>query len=236
MIPGNPPAVHFYELWKHEISKQLPSAQIMVSAYTRPAPNLKSAVAIDQVVQEHAKALVAFHRKVHGPLILLGHSLGGYVALKLLEQCSDLIEHAILIHPFLRSPQARGQRILRAARLLRNVQMVPKLMFRYRGFIENHIEDLRGVTNDELLTCLELAAHEHQTIAQDQSELIVADKLRPKIKVLYTKNDIWCTPHVVASLGDQVFTQECVQPHGFITSKRHRDDLFEVIAKALGPL
>ncbi len=236
IIPGNPPAVHFYELWKTEISRAMPGTLVEVSAYTSPSPGQKSKDAMNHVVNSHSNKLLELYEKSRSPIVVLGHSLGGYVALELLKRHAEIIEQVFLIHPFLRAPDTRGMSILKLATLIRNFQIIPSLIFRYRSFLENKISDLKGVTDQELLMSLEIAFHESQTIAQDQSEIEIKKNLAPKIKVFFTQNDTWCTAKVIESLRQQVFTQECLQPHGFITSKRHRQDLIETISKALKPL
>ena len=60
LIPGNPPAVSFYEDWAREIVQRQPSAQVRVSAYPLPPRGLKSRDAMARIADHHVQNLKRF--------------------------------------------------------------------------------------------------------------------------------------------------------------------------------
>lgn len=229
IIPGNPPALHFYELWKNDILAKNPTAQVQISEYPKLDHNRDSGEVMQNILSTHAERLLAFQHANRGPLTLIGHSLGGHFALKLLNQHSDAIYRTVLIHPFLRTPSNRGKKIIQGLSLLHGRTLCQNLILRSRKFLERFNDDLAMVTNEQILTCLNLTFHEHNTIAQDQTHLVIDEALRSKLNVFYVPGDIWCSPNVISALEPQVRTIECTEPHDFVTSTDHRASLLEKI-------
>ncbi len=233
LIPGNPPAAHFYQKWGEEIIGLKPEARFIVSHY----PDLKrvqdAAVAMKEVADHHLKELLAFKQQVAGPIIILGHSLGGHFALRLVELAPDSVERAVLLHPFLRGPSFRAKLLLKALGSIYEQEKVHRGLVRSRKALELMNSDLPHVTDQEILRSLHLARHESLTIAQDDSPIQIPPNLREKIVVFHTQKDDWCTIEVVAQLRAQVRVHECVEPHGFVTQQKHRRRLFDQVCGAI---
>ncbi len=229
LIPGNPPAVYFYQLWQREILQQQANSQVKVSPYPQLSPMADSARAMGIVTAAHAQQLEQFYFDTKQPITIIGHSLGGYFALKLLEQQSDLIEKVILIHPFLRKPDLRGQIILKTAKSFYHSKNLQRLVLKSRKWIEYLSSDLPLVSNEELLNSFQLVQHENAVIASDDSSVYIDPKFRDKVQVFYTQQDSWCQPKVVTELQAQAAVICCAEPHGFITEEKHRRSLFKKI-------
>lgn len=230
IIPGNPPAAYFYELWKQEILEKFPQAQVHVSRYPELHFNHDSTSVIDSVANTHLSQLESFYEKAKGPITIVGHSLGGYFSMRLAEKIDEtIIKHIVLIHPFLRSPTLKGKNILRVMSFFHEKQFIHRFTVKNRKYLERLSKDLPHVTDAELITCFQLAGHEHWLIAPDNSPLKVPSKWQKKASLFYTDNDTWCSPQVIASLKNQIATHKRHEPHGFVTERRHRDSLFEQI-------
>jgi hypothetical protein len=229
IIPGNPPAVHFYKLWKKEIELFRPEAKVKICVYPRLEKENNSQVFFEKILLSHQEQLKQFYEEVQAPVTLIGHSLGGYFSLKLLEGSSDFIQQTILLHPFLRFPKKRGKLILRTVSFLEKSKTIQDLIVRKRNFLERFSDELPFVSDDELYKTFAIAKHEFKVIAQDKRPLVIDDVYRDKIRVFYHGNDTWCPPHVFKSLQTQISAVECSEPHGFITEKGLRQSLMKKI-------
>ena len=230
LIPGNPPAVHFYELWKSEIESTNKDILIQVSPYGDILNGNDSFVQELEILSHHQKQLEKFQKNIGKPVTLLGHSLGGFVALKLFEKCPDLIKEVILLHPFLRQPEVKGRLILKTVAALSKIDLIPKTLINNRHVLERFSTELPFVSNDEMKLSFKIAHYESESILKDQSPIHFDHLDKSKIKVYYHSQDIWCPSNVMAQLKDQIHSIECLEPHGFITEKKYRESLWRKIS------
>lgn len=230
IIPGNPPAVHFYELWGQEIGESEPALELRVATYPELKVNSSSDAALEEVISAHEKQLQAFHEKVKSPIHVIGHSLGGYVALKLLQKDkNEIIKSAQLVHPFLKRPGQTGRLILRLAALLYEQKLLQRQIIQNRKYLEFFSQALPFVSNEEIEKAFHLGYHESKTIALDQRPVIIEAPWRDKVTVLYNSQDTWCPMSVVEELKKQVKVTACVAPHDFVISKTHRTTLRRIL-------
>lgn len=232
LIPGNPPATHFYKLWGEEIRSLSPQAMVKVCHYPTLARTHDSATFMADVLAYHRQQLTRFYEECRGPITLLGHSLGGYFSLKLLEESVDIINQTILLHPFLRMPQKKGQFILKMAGALQGQDGFQTALIKNRRLLEMLFNDLSFITEVEIKNTFQIAKHEWNIIGTDQSPPFIQHEHREKVQIFYHPRDIWCSPSVVKSLRDQVSLLPCTEPHGFITSQKHRETLLRKILNA----
>lgn len=182
-----------------------------------------------QVTEAHLANLREFHRETGQKITVVGHSLGGYFTLRMLERAPELIERAVLLHPFLRQPDPRGRWILNVASAVSPFDAFQSRLLRTRKLVEVFMRDLTHVTNEELRNMFQLAHHERRLIARDVSPVRLAPELREKVHVLYTEKDSWCSPAVIRDLEGQVALHKRAEPHGFVTDQKHRESLFKKI-------
>ena len=229
IIPGNPPAGHFYKLWGDEILSHSALVRVRISHYPKLARTKDSDVFMKNVLASHKEQLIEFHKICRGPITLIGHSLGGYFSLKLLEETGELIEQAFLLHPFLRSPQQKGRLILKMVGALQEQDLFQRELIKKRKFLELFSKDLSFVTDAEIENTFQIAKHEWNIIGRDESPVFIPPDLRGKVVVFYHQNDTWCSPKVVEGLRQQVVILSCSEPHGFITNSQYRDTLLRKI-------
>lgn len=229
LVPGNPPAAHFYELWASEIKDQQPEASVKVSRYPSVTFQPDSQQAMDEILSVHLRQLTEAYQEQQKPVTVVGHSLGGYFALRLLEKAPEKIHQAILVHPFLRAPTLKGHAILKTVHALHGQTALQKIFIRSRKNIEKWVPDLAHLTKEEILSSFQLGRHEKATIGQDHSPLVFPPELRSKIKIFHTQKDTWCPFDLMKGVASQVTVQECTEPHDFITKAHHRQSLFSRI-------
>lgn len=229
LIPGNPPAVSFYKLWQDEIKAKHPFAQIRVAHYPKLQRTRNSHQAMNEILSSHLDQLNDFHREITAPITIIGHSLGGNFALKLLDVADDKIHQSILIHPFLRMPKKKGQLILKTVAALHEFQPLQKMLVTNRKILEYFSDELPHVSDEEMGNSFHIAKHESVIISPDQSPVKIDHAHRDKVLVFYHNKDTWCTPIVINQLRGQVALHECSEPHGFITNQKERQTLFDKI-------
>ncbi|MBA2404525.1 MAG: hypothetical protein H0V66_07130 [Bdellovibrionales bacterium] len=230
IIPGNPPASHFYELWKKELIALVPHAEVKVSHYPLLAKNANSVRAMEEVLEAHQKQLTDFYQETKSSITIIGHSLGGNIGLKLLNQDqNEMIEQVILLHPFLRRPQRSGQIILKAAALFYGRETIVSSIIKNRRWLEYLSKDLPHVTDEEIAKSFHLARHESQTISLDLGAIKIHPEKKDRVSVFYNRKDTWCPDDVIQELKAQVKILECLEPHSFVTSALHRQNLLAKI-------
>ena len=232
LLPGNPPAVHYYELWGREITARLPGARVSVSHYPDLRPTTDSPKAMREILDAHFEQLQRFYQESGTPVTLIGHSLGAHFVMGLLELAPSLIQKAVLIHPFLRMPSLRGRFIVETVGSLYTQDSFQKLILRSRKMLERFSAELSYVTDNEILRTFHIARHESVTIGRDRTPIVIRSDHQDKIQVFYTRGDSWCQPSSVADLERQVSVHECPEPHGFIMTEEHRRSLFNRILSA----
>lgn len=229
IIPGNPPALHFYQLWAKEIQSLHAECSIHISPYPHIQGKGPSLPYLDNIAEVHGREFLAFQKEINGKVAVIGHSLGAWMALRVLEKHHAIIENCVLLYPFLRKPTLKARIILKMARHLHQIPRIEKLLSACRSSLEKLFKDLQYVSDKELSTCLALAYHEHRSIGLDQREVRIPDPLRKKLSMFYCDQDKWCPERTIKEMQTQIVCKKVTASHGFITSAKER----EAVLKAL---
>jgi pimeloyl-ACP methyl ester carboxylesterase len=107
LIPGNPPASYFYQKWLAELEQ----AGAFKSSHFHIYPTFKQ----EKNQQAYWQGVLNFYQEKLSNLdevILIGHSVGGKVALDLMQKNPLNVKKCFLLFPFLRSPGPRGKLVL----------------------------------------------------------------------------------------------------------------------------
>ncbi|MEO5667663.1 MAG: hypothetical protein ABIR96_06375 [Bdellovibrionota bacterium] len=232
ILPGNPPALHFYELWAQEIRAQHPESKIEIAHYPLWQSEGDSHAYFRDLVAVVTKQFLEFRKREGIQASLVGHSLGGYLALKILEKVPSEVEKCYLLHPFLRQPLKRGRALLKLAYELRCHTPMEKWLVRLQPLVSLALEEASKITAEEIHVFTQLAYHEHLTISQDQSSPAVAPELLKKVFVYSTEGDIWCPPATVASLGKDVRHTVGSASHNFVVTRKNRDRVSAYLSTA----
>ena len=227
LLPGNPPALHFYELWAHEIREKIPGARVEVARYPLRIERGDSTAFFERLVDDVSSQYLAYLAQTKGPASLVGHSLGGYVALKLLSRIPDRVETCHLLHPFLRRPALSGRAILKLGSTVASLPSAHKWFLRIKPMIGLFLNAAHKLTDEEIRVFAELVHHEHLSIGQDLSSPAISSELRRKVCVYSTPGDRWCPPETVASLGEGIRHVTGPGRHDFVVRRSDRDLLFE---------
>lgn len=229
IIPGNPPALYFYELWAEEIRREYSECSVYISSYPLLPISSDSSRYLRDTAEIHGQELLAFHKAVNKKVMIIGHSLGAWMALHLLEEHNTIVQNCLLLYPFLQRPSLKGRAILKSMRHLYQIPFIEDLLLGGRGILERFFEDLRYVTDDELRTSLALGYHEHKVIGRYKGPLQIPEHLCKKLHMIYCDQDTWCPSHTVNEMKKLISCEKLNATHGFITSTQER----AIVLKAL---
>lgn len=229
IIPGNPPALYFYKLWAGEIQREHAECSICISPYPHLPISNDSYRYLSDTAAIHSKELLTFYKAVKKKVIIIGHSVGAWMALQLLEEHNTIIENCFLLYPFLQRPSLKGRTILKSIRHLYQIPFVEDLLLNCRGILEKFFGDLKYVTDEELRTSLVLAYHEHKVISHCKETLQIPEKLRKKLHMIYCDQDTWCPSYTVNEMKKWISCEKTPTTHSFITSAQER----AIVLKAL---
>ncbi len=233
IIPGNPPALYFYELWAKEIKQEHPGCAVCLSPYPRLPLSGDASKYLNDVADMHGEKLGIFQRAVGQNVTIIGHSLGGWMALRLLEKHNAIIENCLLLYPFLRRPSLKGRTILRLLYHFRQISSMENRLLKKRGVLEKVFKDLKHVTDQELRASLILAHQEHQTISRYKGPINIEKSLRGKLHVIYCDRDTWCPSRTVNEIKQSISCEKTNTTHGFITSAEERKVVLKALNKKL---
>ncbi|MCH9755833.1 MAG: alpha/beta hydrolase [Gammaproteobacteria bacterium] len=215
IIPGNPPASYFYEAWKKEL-EHITNNEVIIEYYPSFEKITCSLEYLKEVERFYSKKITA-----HEKIILIGHSVGGYIALKILEKYHRSIEHCVLLFPFLHSPRFRGKLVLGALNQLNKRKYLKTRLTGLSRSLRWLDEDIQRLTQNEITSGLNFASHEHKTIGRKKN-IDINPTLHPKMTLYYTDKDTWCSKKVVKSLHPELNTEWVDVKHHFVTSKAER--------------
>lgn len=223
IIPGNPPAIYFYELWKKEILSRHPKAKIQTSPYPCFELGNDSAAYLEKVCDFHAQAFLKFSESCQQPVTIIGHSVGGFVTHSILENHPTKIRKALLLFPYLMAPTLRGQNILKIMRGLQKFKYGQAALFAFKHGVEKIHSDLAKLSDSELAACVNLAYHEQVIPGKRNTPPVIRPELRAQMHFIYCKGDTWCPQSTIEALKTQIEYKESAASHGFITHKKERE-------------
>lgn len=222
ILPGNPPIRHFYQIWKDEILSQKTNLQIEIATY----PHLKdvghSKEYFEKTIASISNQIIDFQNRSKTPIALVGHSLGGFLALQVLEKNPNLVEKCFFIHPFLRRPSHSGLALLSLARALRRNQKIEKLLLHLQPQISKWMPEAAALNAEEISIFLHFAFHEYEVIGKDTSPITLNPKWLHKIFIYTTDDDIWCPESVRRQFETLATHTKGPASHAFIVHQEER--------------
>ncbi|KAH9128327.1 hypothetical protein LEN26_007696 [Aphanomyces euteiches] len=237
MIPGNPGVPGFYEPFMrhmHQLSGQ--DVEIVGLSHTgHSLPWINNDETFDletQVVDKLAYIQKRLERDSSLRLVLIGHSIGGHIALRLLNHYSAQIDKLVLIQPTLMhiGDTPNGKRLtpifnrysLVSSVVGKPIGMLPTSLKKllvpfFVGPAAFHKPALSLVEYAVLLNCLKMAWHEVQELKEIDDGLVKAHQ--EKMLFVFAEYDGWCPPEQVEILQSRYTQAKHVTvalPHAFM--------------------
>lgn len=232
IIPGNPPALYFYQLWAEEIQREYPGCFVHISPYQLLAHSDSSLEYLQGTAALHEQELLAFQKEAKGKVTLIGHSVGAWMAFRLLEAQSAIVENCLLLYPFLQKPTFKGRVMLKSMRFLYRTSLAEIFLLGGRKLWEKFIKDMKFVTDQELRIGFALSYHEDPVIGRKRT-LHIPKELREKLSMIYCEGDKWCPLRAIQAMKEFIPCEKIGASHGFITSKEERHIVLRALRKYL---
>jgi pimeloyl-ACP methyl ester carboxylesterase len=254
IIPGNPGLGGFYIPFAHELydlfNKNL---SILIISQASHSPPLEHCFTLNQQIEHKLKAIEKL-LPLNQELILIGHSIGSYMLLKMLDKLENRLNRAFLLFPTIERMKESdaGKRFTRWYPIL--IYILPFLIFIINilcpfewlkrkiisSYFSNSPPDDRKILIDTVLydllnpltmkNILKMANEEMSVVNKRNDEII--KRFLNKITFYYGTNDHWVPNDVVKQMktlypkGDII---ECTNRylHAFVL--RHSKELAKIV-------
>lgn len=213
LIPGNPSASFYYLKWIEELQLIYPDARF---SYMPPPPlkrNITSDESFEYILASFEFELAKFAED-DVSLCILGHSIGGFFAKKLLERQLVAIDQVILLFPFLGDLHFSTKIVLNCVNWLYYCEILSKQFIKHKNLFKFLSPEIKNITAAELESSLNLAKHEHDFFKCKIEDISIT--LVDKIKVIVTKNDRWCCESTIKRLKTVLRPIEIESKHDYI--------------------
>jgi len=227
IIPGNPPARHFYEIWRDELKAafKLESFQTTVDYFPAFDMGLDSYDYWDKMVEFYEDRFLDLMRKSDKKVVLVGHSVGGMIALEILKKHPEHIDKCVLIFPFLGKPGGRGQLVLEVVNFfMKSKRFIPFFLSK-KKYIDRYHPILKKISDEEVDACFKFAYHERRSVAKIKRQPAVPKEIADKILALSCPNDTWSHPTQIAHISHTLNIDELDVTHDFVTFPKQREQM-----------
>jgi pimeloyl-ACP methyl ester carboxylesterase len=236
IIPGNPPSEYFYKIWKKELTDDLKLDQDSVAVEYFPSfcMSLSSEAYYQEMVNFYKERLFSFiENNKSEEVVLIGHSVGGTIALDILKEHPEKIDKCVLIFPFLGKPGKRGRLVLNFVRaLVKSTKMIPFIIKR-RAFIDIINSEFSKISDDEIESSLKFAFHERETIGKIKKVNKLEPSIIEKVTVLTCPKDTWCINKYLYQAGLKSKMNHLEVSHDFVVESKQRKIVNESLVNLL---
>jgi pimeloyl-ACP methyl ester carboxylesterase len=256
IIPGNPGLGGFYIPFAHELYNLFnENISILIISQAGHSPPLKHCFTLNEQIEHKLKTIETLlpTTKNHR-LILIGHSIGAYMVLKMLDRLKNRIDRAFFLFPTIErmKESPAGKRFIRWYPIL--IYLLPFLCFLLkflipfdwlkRKIISNYfsnspLEDRSILTDtviDDLLNPLTIKnllqmANEEMSVVQKRPDDII-ERFIDKITFYYGTNDHW-VPHDIPTQMKYLYPQgdilECTNKYMHAFVLKHSKELAKIV-------
>ncbi|ETV94389.1 hypothetical protein H310_12024, partial [Aphanomyces invadans] len=254
IVPGNPGVPGFYEPFMrrlHELSGQTNEiVGLSHTGHSLPWINGNEAYDLEtQVVDKIAYVRKRIEKDPTLSLVLIGHSIGCHIALRLLDHFPTTVEKLVLIQPAVmhigETPRGRQMMPLFVHHkwvpyLAWPIAQLPTLLKKvlvalFVGPPEFHKAALGMCDHIVVQNCLKMAWHEMQELQEIDHDLV--SKHQHKIQFVFSDYDGWCPPHHVELLQRRYTDASHIVvplPHAFMMAADGSDIMAQHTHKWLG--
>lgn len=229
IIPGNPPASFYYDLWCKELKGIYPEYHFVSYAYPiQRSQNSKDY--ISEIVDFYAQLILDRHADT--PITIVGHSVGGHIAYELLKRDELSIRRSILIFPFFGKPRFVGKALLHVVSFIDRKKMIKKQLIKNKLLLSKIWKELENIKDDELISSTRLAHHEKYFFKDFIFPKINSDQ-KDKVHLIYNLKDTWCTPKAINKLKNVMDSTHIDSVHDFIVFPKERMALSKLMKSFL---
>lgn len=244
VIPGNPGNAAFYDDFVARLRAQ--GHEVLITGHPvwcTPQPGLRG-------YAEHQAEAVRRHLAATGraapevEIVLVGHSVGAYLAHRIVAEQLLPVARVFMLFPFLRAPAPSGAVILaglsvpplfRAA--LAAVRALPastrRRLIDLAGAGEQAALVQAALLSDEAIACAVMASAERAEIGTRKSAAYLFEhelfRTRARFVPMLCARDRWAPPALAAELGPFVYRFAAPVGHSFVVHADQRRAVVEVL-------
>jgi dienelactone hydrolase len=167
------------------------------------------------------KLLKSIENKIDSKkVVLIGHSVGGTIALDILKQDYDIIDKCVLLFLFLGRPGHKGKIVLNTVgALVKNKRFIPFLLTK-RSIIDLLNPSFAKISDNEIEASLMFAYHERKTFGKVKKVKKLESSILEKVITLTCPKDTWCQNKYLLQAGLNI--NELKVSHDFVVEAKQR--------------
>jgi predicted alpha/beta hydrolase family esterase len=230
IIPGNPSVRFYYESWVRELqlNEQINATVVYLPKFSIDLPSNEYIELVIEYYEEQLRKMFSINNQ---KVVVIGHSIGAFIAKKIATRNYELINKCFFLFPFFVHPGLKGKLVLKTVNTLNKNEKLSKVVKKYKRYFENLKDELRYVELDEIDSSLALAYHEHHVMNRNKHITI-----HPSINsnTIYCDNDTWCSFDQLKLLKMHTRLIKTMNAkHDFIISPEQRKEITTLITKNL---
>jgi pimeloyl-ACP methyl ester carboxylesterase len=233
LIPGNPAVASYYLSWINEIENQNKNIEIAYStSYVVFDRKLSGSEYAKAIIEHHEKSLLALPSSEK--ITIIGHCIGGYIALKLLEKYPERIEKIIILFPYIGYSEIPSLRFIRPFNFVDRHFPLVEILARYKNVFQKWKKEVVNIPKNELIEYLRFGLRQCTYFTTYKFDPTPLSLQKDKIHFLYIQNDEWCPSTTIELLKPISHPQQVAIPHDFIVDKDQRQKMTDVLLPYLG--
>ncbi len=210
IIPGNPSAEVIYTNWLKTLENDFKSFDFELLLLPKIDNTFSQ---LDHVINYYQEII----SKRPSPVIVIGHSIGGYFASQVFKENPEQLKKLILIFPYFGHENIAGKLLLKTAQYLTTRPRTMKLLTSLKPFIDRYYAPSSLVNEQELTDSLRLAKLEKDHFKSLKNQCI-SHLGNDRIEFIYTRKDNWCTKKTVDEVSKIKSTHFLDTIHDFVIS------------------
>jgi pimeloyl-ACP methyl ester carboxylesterase len=225
IIPGNPAASHYYDLWIKEFKEKTDYECFYDTFPVLKETNTPEAY-LEQMIDFYESRFLSFYNGKEA--LLIGHSIGGFIASKLLERHPEKFSKVYLIFPFFGDTDFHGKAVLKTAYYVEKSKSLTNFIIKIKNSVKAILPEVSHVTSKELLTSVHFAKYEYLFFNKPSNRKINLP-YKEKTTLIYNSKDHWCTKKTREEIKTQIPSFFVDAHHKYIVFKEQREAILEKI-------
>ncbi len=226
LIPGNPAIKSYYEEWIKEIKEEYEFWDITYATSYVLFDKKLSSHEYDQAMRSHYEKIfleVANSEKV----TIIGHSVGSYFALRLLEKYPEKVEKVIILFPYIGYSNIKLLNFIKIPYLIDLVFPLVEIVSKWKGILLRNIKNVEEIAINDLNACLRFGVR--QCMYFDKYKFNPGKHFfqKNKIDFIYCDNDKWCPKETIEILKPISNHRRVDLHHDFILDKKEREKMIK---------
>jgi len=221
IIPGNPPASHYYKLWCSELNTQFPNYHFETFSYPKFEEDCSQKY-LDNIVSHYVEIISS--KYPNQQINLIGHSIGGYFASRVLGKLQDKIDQCFLIFPFFGKAKIQGRSLLNLISFIDQNEIIRNTFVNNKNILGKFWKELTHISEQELHSSTRLAHHEKLFFKSFESPDL-DEKLLSKLHLIYNSSDTWCSVVSVDKLKQSMNSTFIDSVHDFVIYPKQRENV-----------